>query len=55
MIKVIKIIYVHDGHREIEKPEYLTFANKKQMEIYRNYLARINGAKNVFFTYEEYR
>lgn len=54
MIKVIKIIYIYDGYREIEKPEYLTFANKKQMETYRGYLIRTKNAENIFFSYEEH-
>lgn len=54
MIKIIKIVYVYSGHRDFEKPEYLTFANLEQMETYRNYLARTHGAINVFFTYEEH-
>lgn len=53
MIKVVKIIRVYEDHREFEKPEYLTFPNKEQMEIYRGYLARTYKAINVFFTYEE--
>jgi hypothetical protein len=56
MIKVIKIVRTYeDGHRDFEKPEYLTFVNKKQMETYRCYLKRANNSiSNVFFTYEEY-
>lgn len=49
MIKVVKIVYVYEGHRDFEKPEYLTFFNKEQMEIYRNYLIRTGDAINVFF------
>lgn len=40
--------------REVEKPEYLTFASKEQMEIYRCYLFRTKNATSIFFTYEEY-
>lgn len=56
MIKVIKIVRTYeDGHRDFEKPEYLTFVNEKQMETYRCYLKRANSSiSNVFFTYEEY-
>lgn len=56
MIEVIKIIRIYkSGRREVEKPEYLTFADKKQIEIYRGYLIRTgNNIENVFFTYEEH-
>lgn len=53
MLKVIKIVRIHEDHRDVEKPEYLTFANKEQMETYRGYLIRTSNAQNVFFTYEE--
>lgn len=53
MIRIIKIVRIYDGHRDFEKPEYLTFNNKDQMETYRNYLIRTHNAINVFFTYEE--
>lgn len=54
MIKVIRIVYVYADHRAVEKPEHLTFANKKQMETYKSYLIRIKSAENVFFSHEEY-
>lgn len=53
MIRVIKIVRIYKDHRDFEKPKYLTFINKENMEIYRNYLIRTCGAINVFFTYEE--
>lgn len=40
--------------REVERPEYLTFASKEQMEIYRCYLLRTKNATSIFFTYEEH-
>lgn len=53
MIKIIKIVRIYEDYRDIEKPEYLTFANKEQMEIYIGHLIRTSNAQNIFFTYEE--
>lgn len=54
MIKIIRIIYIYIDNKVVEKPKYLTFANKEQMETYKSYLIRTKNAENIFFSYEEY-
>lgn len=54
MIKVRKIIYIYENKKNSEKPEYLTFASKKELETYRLYLIRNKHAQNIYFEYEEH-
>ena len=54
MIEIVRIIYVYKNYKEVERPNNLTFDDKKQMEIYRKNLLKIKNTKAIFFSYEEH-
>lgn len=49
MIKIIRIIYIYVDNKVVEKPKYLTFANKEQMETYKSYLIRTKKCRKHIF------
>lgn len=55
MVKIIKVVYIYDSHREVEKPAYLTFGSKEKMNEARKILKDKYKCKAVNFTYEDYR
>ncbi len=49
MIEIVRIIYVYKNYKEVERPNNLTFDDKKQMEIYRKKFIKNKEHKSYIF------